>query len=70
MCEWLELANETLTNNRINPYVFADAIRIALKEGRGKGFNLMIKEAVPSFCLKLCFSRDFVQATYVSVLFQ
>jgi hypothetical protein len=40
---WLELANETLTNNRINPYVFADAIRVALKEGRGKGFNVMIK---------------------------
>ena len=39
---WLVCANETLRNNKVNPYVFADAIRSALLTGRAKGNNLMI----------------------------
>ena len=39
---WLENAKEVLRNNSINLYTFADAIRRCIREGRKKGFNIML----------------------------
>ena len=40
--QWLICANDTLRKNKVNRYVFADAIRSAIKDGRQKGNNIMI----------------------------
>ena len=39
---WLEMARTVLTNNQINAYVFAAALRQLLKNGREKGSNILI----------------------------
>lgn len=39
---WLKCAKEVLQNNKINPYVFASAIRSTIRDGRGKGNNVML----------------------------
>jgi len=41
-CEWLRCAVSILQSNSINVYVFAAAMRNALKNGRGKGNNVLI----------------------------
>lgn len=48
--QWLACAKEVLTNNKINPYVFADAIRSAISCGRKKGNNIML--VGPGDCAK------------------
>lgn len=40
--DWLKCAREILTNNEVNVFYFACAVRNALKKGRGKGNNLLI----------------------------
>ena len=40
--EWYTCAREILQQNRINPYVYADAVRDLLTRGRGKFRNIMI----------------------------
>ena len=47
---WLECALEVLTNNRIDPIVFAKALRDLLEKGRGKFRNLLI--VGPANCAK------------------
>ena len=42
---WLEMAREVLTNNHINAYVFAAAVRNLLQHGREKGGNILITGA-------------------------
>lgn len=38
----LRMAEEVLRNNKINKYVFAEAVRDLLQNGRGKGRNILI----------------------------
>ena len=39
---WLKMAKEILYNNKINAYVFAEAIRTQLELGRGKNPNILL----------------------------
>ena len=39
---WLQCALDVLERNKINKYVYADAIRTALEKGRGKGRNVFL----------------------------
>ena len=47
---WLKCAIEVLTNNRIHPLVFAQALRDLLEKGRGKFRNVLI--VGPANCAK------------------
>ena len=47
---WLSMAKEVLRNNKINAYVFADAVRTLLELGRGKGRNILL--IGPTNCAK------------------
>ena len=48
--EWFECANEVLTQNKIHPVIFAEAMRESLIKGRGKFRNIMI--IGPANCAK------------------
>lgn len=39
---WLTMAKEILKENKINSYVFAEAVRSLLQQGRGKNRNILI----------------------------
>ena len=39
---WLKMAKEILRNNKINAYVFGEAIRTLLELGRGKNRNILL----------------------------
>ena len=39
---WFEMAVQVLRNNKVHPYVFAEAFRSLLVKGRGKHRNLMV----------------------------
>ena len=47
---WLECATQVLTQNRVHPVIFAEAIRELLLKGRGKFRNIMI--VGPANCAK------------------
>ena len=39
---WLQIAEQLLRNNRINKYVFAEAVSELLSKGRGENRNLLV----------------------------
>ena len=41
-CKWLKMAKEVLKNNKINVFVFAEALRQAFTRGRAKGVNILL----------------------------
>ena len=52
---WLEMATQVLQNNSVNAYVFAEAVRKLLRDGRDKGRNVLItgpRDCAKTFLLR------------------
>ena len=56
---WLKMVKEILRNNKINAYVFAEAIRTLLELGRGKNRNILL--VGPANCGKTFLLNPFTE---------